>query len=233
MVGVEALLRWNHTTRGLVPPLDFLPLAEDTGLIIPIGRWVLRQACAQAREWQQAHPAVGGLTMSVNLSGRQLEDPNLLDDIRGALAASGLDPSALVLEITETVLMREAEPTIQVLQQLKSLGVRLAIDGTGYSSLGYLQRFPIDVLKIDRSFTAGLGGEPRQAALAEAVVKIGGTLRLQTVAEGVEQADQVEWLRALACDLGQGYLFAKPLRAQDCEAFLARRSTLVDLVEVN
>jgi diguanylate cyclase (GGDEF)-like protein/PAS domain S-box-containing protein len=234
VVGVEALLRWHHPTRGLVPPLDFLPLAEDTGLIIPIGRWVLQQACAQARRWQQAQPALAGLTMSVNLSGRQLEDPNLLDDVRGAVADSGLDPSTLVLEITETVLMREAEATIEVLHELKSLGVRLAIDdfGTGYSSLGYLQRFPIDVLKIDRSFTAGLGGEPRQAALAEAVVKIGATLNMQTVAEGVEHADQVEWLRALACELGQGYLFAKPLRAQDCEAILARPSTPVDLLEV-
>lgn len=221
-IGVEALLRWQHPERGLIPPLEFLPLAEDSGLIVPLGRWVLRAACAQMRDWQQRHPELTALTVSVNVSGRQLEDPRLIDDVRLALQDFRLDPAALILEITETVLMRETSSIVTTLHKLKELGVRLAIDdfGTGYSSLGYLHHFPIDILKIDRAFTAGLGGEGRQAALAEAVVKIGTTLDLQTVAEGIEATSQVSWLRALDCTYGQGYLFAKPLPALDCEIFL-------------
>jgi diguanylate cyclase (GGDEF)-like protein/PAS domain S-box-containing protein len=222
IIGVEALLRWNHPHRGLVAPLDFLPLAEDTGLIIPLGHWVLRRACAQARAWQLGHPELARLSMSVNVSGRQLDDPALIDDVRRALADTGLAPQSLVLEITESVLMRDTEATVLALRELKALGVRLAMDdfGTGYSSLASLQHFPIDVLKIDRSFTAGLDGEERQAALAEMVVRIGTTLDLQTVAEGIERADQVGWLQQLGCDYGQGYLFARPMAAQDCEVLL-------------
>jgi diguanylate cyclase (GGDEF)-like protein/PAS domain S-box-containing protein len=228
-VGVEALLRWNHPTRGLVPPLDFLPLAEDLGLIIPLGKWVLREACDQAVQWRARHHKLEQLTMSVNVSGRQLKHPDLVNDVYQALNESGLDPAALLLEITETVLMDEAESTIEVLNRLKALGIRVAIDdfGTGYSSLGYLQRFPIDVLKVDRSFTAGLAGEPRQAALAEAVVKIGATLNLQTVAEGVELDTQTDSLQSLDCDYAQGYLYAKPLPAIHCEALLAKTAELV------
>jgi diguanylate cyclase (GGDEF)-like protein/PAS domain S-box-containing protein len=225
VIGVEALLRWNHPRRGLVAPLDFLQLAEDTGLIVPLGRWVLGQACTQARAWQRSHPQLTGVTMSVNVSGRQLDDPGLVNDVQAALADTGLEPATLVLEITESVLMRDAETTIDTLHQLKALGVRIAMDdfGTGYSSLAYLQRFPIDVLKIDRSFTAGLGGEARQAALADAVVKIGATLELQTVAEGIELDHQVGWLQALGCDYGQGFLFAKPMPALQCESLLAAK----------
>lgn len=222
VVGVEALLRWHHPQRGLVPPLDFLPVAEAFGLIIPLGRWVLHEACRQAAEWRARHDSLAELTMSVNLSARQLSDPDLLQDVHDALANSGLEPGALVLEITETVLMSEAETTIETLRQLKGLGVRLAIDdfGTGYCSLAYLQRFPVDVLKVDRSFTASIGTELRQAALAEAVVKLGATLKLETVAEGIELDEQITSLQTLSCEYGQGFLFAKPLPAMDCEALL-------------
>ncbi len=229
IIGVEALLRWNHPVRGLVAPLDFLPLAEDTGLIIPLGQWVLRHACAQAREWQLDHSELAGLSMSVNVSGRQLDDPALMDVVRRALTDTGLAPEALVLEITESVLMRDAEATVLALRALKALGVRLAMDdfGTGYSSLASLQRFPIDVLKIDRSFTAGLDGEERQAALAEMVVRIGATLDLQTVAEGIERADEVGWLQQLGCDYGQGFLFSRPLPAKKCETLLVTQAAAV------
>jgi diguanylate cyclase (GGDEF)-like protein/PAS domain S-box-containing protein len=226
VIGVEALLRWHHPRRGLVPPLDFIPLAEETGLIVPLGRWVLREAASQAQEWRRRYPELAGLSISVNVSARQLEDGAFVPDVRQVLEDTGLDPSALVLEITETVLVTESSIVMEVLGSLRELGVRVAIDdfGTGYSSLGYLQQFPIDVLKIDRRFTLGANGDKRQAALTEAVIKIGSTLQLQTVAEGVELEDQVEVLRDMGCGYGQGFLFAKPLPAFDLEDFL-RAST--------
>jgi diguanylate cyclase (GGDEF)-like protein len=232
---VEALLRWHHPKRGMVPPLEFLPLAEECGLIVPLGRWVLRQALTQVAAWRRESPVLADLAVSVNVSGRQLEDPGFASEVRDALTASGLDdPSALILEITETTLMREAEETITRLSELKALGTRLAIDdfGTGYSSLGYLQHFPVDLLKIDRSFVAGLAGGPRQAALAEAVVKIGASLELQTVAEGVEMEEQVGQLRALACGYGQGFLFAEPLPAQGFQAQFAGQSTMAPAMAI-
>jgi diguanylate cyclase (GGDEF)-like protein/PAS domain S-box-containing protein len=221
-IGVEALVRWRHRERGLVLPLDFLPVAEDTGLIIPLGRWVLRQALSQLAAWRRCHPTLSGLTVNVNVSGHQLKDPSFVGEVVEALAANELAPSALMLEITETVLVGETPKVVEALGSLRALGVKLAIDdfGTGYSSLGYLQRFPVDVLKIDTSFVAGLGGGSLEAALAETVVDLGSTLGMQTVAEGVELEEQVEELLALGCAYGQGYLFAKPLPAADCEALL-------------
>jgi diguanylate cyclase (GGDEF)-like protein/PAS domain S-box-containing protein len=224
LVGLEALVRWNHPRRGFLVPAAFLSMAEDVGLIVPLGRWVLGAATAQLAAWHRQHPDLCDLRVSVNVSGRQLDDAGFVNDVESALANSGLQPSALELEITETVLMRESDLAIRKLRALKTLGVRLAIDdfGTGYSSLGYLQDFPVDVLKVDRSFVAGLGGEPRQAALAETAVRIGATLGLETVAEGIEDDAQAAGLEALDCQYGQGFLFSVPLPTADVEDVLRR-----------
>jgi diguanylate cyclase (GGDEF)-like protein len=214
MAGVEALLRWNHPERGLVMPLSFVPLAEETGLIVGIGRFVIREACRQAAAWRAAG-APAGLSVNVNLSGRQLEDPGLLDTVAGALRETGLDPGSLVLEITETVLMQDTEATIERLRALRALGVRLAVDdfGTGYSSLRYLNRFPVDVLKMAKPFVDGLGAGAEHSALARAIVDLGANLGMHIVAEGIERPEQLDALRALGCGYGQGYHFSRPLAA--------------------
>ena len=219
--GVEALLRWEHPTRGLLMPDDFIPIAETTGLIVPIGRWVLEQACRQAAEWQR--PA-RGLNVSVNVSGRQLDtDAGFLVQVQEALATSGLDPGLLTLEITETVLMRDAEASAAQLRKLKALGLRIAIDdfGTGYSSLGYLRQFPVDALKIDRSFITGIAGNPEASTLIHTLVQLGKSLGIETLAEGIEETSQLHHLRREACDSGQGYLFARPLTPQAVTELLA------------
>jgi diguanylate cyclase (GGDEF)-like protein/PAS domain S-box-containing protein len=220
--GVEALLRWQHPERGLVPPLEFIPLAEETGLIVPIGRWVLQEACRQARTWQDRNPTRPALTMSVNISGRQFQHPGLVADVEGALRAAQLPPSSLRLEITESVAMEAGLATIQTLQALKGLGVQLAIDdfGTGYSSLAYLKRFPVDSLKIDRSFVDGLGQDVQDTAIVRSVMTIAKSLQLTVTGEGVESAEQLEELRALACDEGQGYYFARPQASEWLEQLL-------------
>jgi diguanylate cyclase (GGDEF)-like protein/PAS domain S-box-containing protein len=207
--GVEALLRWQHPERGLVPPDQFVPLAEETGLIVPIGRWVLQEACRQAREWRDGGPA---LVMSVNISSRQFQHPGLVDDVAQALRAADLPASDLRLEITESVAMEAGVATVETLQALKGLGVTLAIDdfGTGYSSLAYLKRFPVDTLKIDRSFVDGLGQDPQDTAIVRSVITIAKTLNLAVTGEGIENLEQFEELRALACDEGQGFYFARP-----------------------
>jgi diguanylate cyclase (GGDEF)-like protein/PAS domain S-box-containing protein len=207
--GVEALLRWNHPTRGTIPPLQFIPLAEETGLIIPIGRWVLNAACREGVDIQQRFPREHPLAISVNLSVRQLQSETIVGDVREALETSGLPPSSLVLEITESVMMADTELAVARLYALKELGVRLAMDdfGTGYSSLSYLGRFPVDILKMDRSFLAEDKNEP----LAAAVIALGESLSLDVVAEGIEYDEQASSLRDLGCDLGQGFLFARPM----------------------
>ena len=221
--GVEALLRWQHPERGLIPPVEFVPLAEETGLIVPLGRWVLHAACRQAGAWRRAHPSAAALRVAVNVAERQLRDPDFVVDVRAALAAGELPSDALLLEITEGALVQEPERVRRTLAALKALGVRLAVDdfGTGYSSLSYLQRFPIDVLKIDKSFVRGVAGEGGDRAIARTVVALGRTLGLRTVAEGVETEAQRAVLARLGCDLGQGYLFARPLAAGDVLAFVA------------
>jgi diguanylate cyclase (GGDEF)-like protein/PAS domain S-box-containing protein len=212
--GVEALLRWNHPERGRVAPDEFIPLAEEMGLIVPIGRWVLRQGCRQAKAIQELVPQDPPLTMAVNLSVKQLQHSDIVADVRDALDDSGLSPSSLTLEITETVMMTDTDLAVQRLQELRALGVRLAMDdfGTGYSSLSYLSRFPVDVLKMDRSFLAA-GASPEASGLATAVVALGKTLSLDVVAEGIEYPEQWTTLRDLGCGLGQGFYFARPMDA--------------------
>ena len=210
--GSEALMRWTHPVRGNVPPTEFIPLAEENGLILDLGRWILETACRQTRTWQD-ESGRSDLTVSVNLSGRQISDTNLVADVARVLASSGLDPHCLTLEITETVLIHDVEATISAFRALKALGIRLAIDdfGTGYSSLSYLRQFPIDILKIDRSFVASLDGSADSNALVRSIINLSSTLRLDTVAEGIETAEQRQVLRGLGAQRGQGYLFARAM----------------------
>ena len=222
---VEALVRWKHPQRGLLFPADFVGLSEETGLIVPLGRWVLHEACRQTRQWQLAAPATK-LAISVNLSARQLQQPGLVDEIGEVLRETRLDPGALRLEITETVVMHDAPITLAKLEALKALGVQLAIDdfGTGYSSLGYLKRFPVDTLKIDRSFVKGIGRDVEDSAIVRAVITVAKSLGLSVTAEGIETADQLDQLRTLGCDHGQGYFFAKPMTSDRVPAFLVATS---------
>ncbi|HEY2603562.1 MAG TPA: EAL domain-containing protein [Thermoleophilaceae bacterium] len=219
--GVEALLRWRHPERGRVAPDQFIPFAEETGLIIPIGRWVLREGCRNGVLLQQAFPVEPAMTMSINLSVKQLQHSDIVADVRDALEESGLAPECLTLEITETVMMADADLAVSRLTELKALGVRLAMDdfGTGYSSLSYLSRFPVDILKMDRSFLRE-GATPEQSGLASAVVALGQTLQLEVVAEGIEQHDQWTSLRDLGCDHGQGFYFARPMDVDSALEYL-------------
>jgi diguanylate cyclase (GGDEF)-like protein len=219
VVGVEALLRWRHRSGEVIPPDAFIPIAEDSGLIVPIGRWVLEQACAQGAAW---HAQGHDLNISVNVSARQLERPEFVEEVRAALHDSGLDPATLTLEITETVLMRKPDTTALLLAELKRLGVRIAVDdfGTGYSSLAYLRQFPVDSLKIDRTFITGLALSSEAHALTHTLIQLGKALGLQTLAEGVEQHSQVRALQREGCDLAQGFLFARPLAPDALERFL-------------
>ncbi|HEY4917817.1 MAG TPA: bifunctional diguanylate cyclase/phosphodiesterase [Solirubrobacteraceae bacterium] len=219
IVGVEALLRWRHATSGVVSPDVFIPIAEDNGLIIPIGRWVLEQACAQSVAWQQrGYP----LNISVNVSARQLERPEFVEEVRRVLSDSGIDPGTLTLEITETALMRSPDATAHLLAELKTLGIRIAVDdfGTGYSSLAYLRQFPVDSLKIDRTFITGLALSSEAHALTHTLIQLGAALGLETLAEGVEHHSQVRELQREGCDLAQGFLFARPLHPNDLELLL-------------
>ena len=220
--GVEALVRWPHPQRGLLPPSTFIPIAEETGLIRELGRQVLAVACTQARRWQVRHPYDPPLTVSVNLSPRQLHADGLISHVTDALEMSGLPASTLVLEITEGTMMHDTDATIRKLQALKALGVRLAVDdfGTGYSSLSYLQRFPIDILKIDRAFVAAIGSDDDKSSLVRAIVSLAKTLQLQAVAEGIETRAQTEILTGLGCDLAQGYYLAHPMDPEALENIL-------------
>jgi diguanylate cyclase (GGDEF)-like protein len=218
--GVEALLRWQHPTRGVVEPDDFISSLELSGLIVPVGKWVLEEACRQGAAWRrQGHQ----ISVSVNVSARQLERDKIVDDVHGALLASAFDPSALILELTETTLMKDVDATVARLGLLKDLGVRLAVDdfGTGYSSLAYLRQFPVDVLKIDRSFVSGIANTQEATALVHALVQLGKVLGLETIAEGIETHDQQMWLKAEAVDGGQGFLFARPLDVEAVGRLLA------------
>ena len=203
--GLEALVRWEHPERGLVPPGDFIPLAEESGLIVPLGRWVLGEACRQAAAWS----SVG---VAVNVSTRQLVDRRLVTDVADILSRTGLDPARLTLEITETLIMERLESSLELLHQLKALGVRLSLDdfGTGYSSLSYLERLPLDVLKLDRSFVSGLDRGEDEPAIVAAIIEMGRALGVTVIAEGVETEEQLERLRGLGCAYAQGFHFARP-----------------------
>ncbi len=222
--GVEALLRWQHPTRRVMPPDHFLPLLEESGLIVPLGRWVIQEAC---RQGANLHRDGYMLSMSVNISARQLESENLVDDVRDALAESGFEPNALVLEITETTIMRDTSLMVDRLIALKGLGVRIAIDdfGTGYSSLAYLRQFPVDILKIDRSFISSLATTRDSSMLIHTLVQFGKTLGLETIAEGIEEEGQMDPLLAEQCDTGQGFLYGRPLSPTQLEIFLRTHLT--------
>jgi diguanylate cyclase (GGDEF)-like protein len=215
MDAVEALVRWEDPTNGMIMPDEFIPIAEETGLILPLGEWVLGEACRQAQTWRTEHPQLSHLGISVNLSGRQIAQSDLITVVANVLADTGLPPGRLVLEITESALMADAEQAITVLRGLKNLGVRLSIDdfGTGYSSLSYLKKFPVDILKIDRSFVDGLGVEDDDSAIVQATINLAHSLGLTTVAEGTETPEQVRALIDLGCDKAQGYFFSRPLAA--------------------
>jgi len=213
VIGAEALIRWQQPEMGLVSPAEFIPLAEETGLILPIGEWVLRTACAQLKAWHDA--GHGSLRMAINISGAQFRRQHLIPVLQQALSSTGVDPAALELEITESVVMRGADETIGVLKEIKAMGPRICVDdfGTGYSSLGYLKRFPVDVLKIDQSFVRGLATDPADAAITGAIITVARGLNLAVVAEGVETEEQRRLLQAGGCRLMQGYLFGRPVPA--------------------
>jgi Amt family ammonium transporter len=217
--GCEALIVWEHPARGLIPPSDFIPTAEETGQIVPIGRWALEQACRDCKEW-------GGVSVSVNLSGKQLVQPDLLDQVRGALSLSGLDARRLKLEVTESVIMENAGPASLMLSQLKAMQVHLLLDdfGTGYSSLSYLHNFRFDTLKIDKSFVARLEGAGKQAEIVRTIVSLARALSMEVVAEGVENPAQLQALRALNVESAQGYWFSRPLDADRFGALVNART---------
>ncbi len=222
IVGFEALVRWQHPTRGLVPPIDFIPLAEETGIIVPLGRWVLETACRQAVVWNDLRPDGPRLSMSVNLSAREFGQPDLIDQVDRLLIETGMDPTTLELEITESVMMDQSEVGVRALSRLRDMGVRVVLDdfGTGYSSLAYLKHLPLDTIKIDRSFVAGLDGDADRSIVG-AVIALAHGLRIDVVAEGIETEAQFHLLREMGCDVGQGYLFARPLPAAEASRLLA------------
>ena len=231
VMGAEALLRWEHPDLGLVSPLDFIPLLEETGLIVPVGEWILRQAC----EWGATQHKHGDIRVSVNLSGRQFRVPDLSDQVTRALTASRLKPEALELEITESVLMQSDNISTANLMALDKLGVRLAIDdfGTGYSSLSYLKRFPIKTLKIDRTFIRDVTDDQDDAAIVTAIIAMAHSLKVEVVAEGVENRHQLDFLRRLGCDVIQGFFINRPLPAAEINRFLARGRQVLDFAHIN
>ena len=229
LTGVEALARWQHPTRGSVPPTEFIAIAEETGLIVPLGEWVLDRACRQLHHWQYQHPDRHDLVMSVNLSGVQLRQPDLLERITAVLEDTAVDPHRLILELTESVLMDDPIETLRVLRDLKQLGLRLSVDdfGTGYSSLAYLKRFPVDALKIDRTFVDGLGTDPDDSAIVTAVLALASALGLTSIAEGIETQAQLNALAALGCQRAQGFLLGRPAPAADLDEILHAGRVLV------
>jgi predicted signal transduction protein with EAL and GGDEF domain len=229
ITGMEALLRWQHPDLGLVAPMQFIPVAEETGLIIPIGKWVLQTACLQNVAWQNA--GLPRLSMAVNLTARQFGDEHLLGDIASILQSTRMEACLLELEIHESLLIRDVERTLQILMQLKALGVKIAIDdfGTGYSSLASLQRFPLDTIKIDRSYIRDIATRGEESGLTKAIIGMGKSLSLTVVAQGVETREQAEFLRANACDEFQGFYFNKPLSAQKFTELLRAQEAGVTL----
>ncbi len=223
IVGFEALLRWRHPLYGLVPPADFIPIAEETGVIVPVGAWVLRQACMQLKSWHTKFPCDPPLSMNVNLSVKQLGDPELVESVAGILAETGIPPESLNLELTESSLVSELESARDVLSRLQSLHVGLDLDdfGTGYSSFSYLRTLNFDALKIDRSFINRLESDSESRAIVETILNLARTLHMEVVAEGIETEEQLAKLVDLGCATGQGFLFSKPIAAELAEQLLA------------
>jgi len=226
LAGVEALVRWRHPTRGLLLPGEFIPVAEDSRLMLPLGRWVLAEACRQAAQWRLDHPAAHDLTLCVNFSSAQFTDPTLVGGVRETLADAGLPAERLVIELTETAFLRDTESMVERMMDLKALGVRLAVDdfGTGNASLRHLAKFPVDVLKVDRSFVSNIGIDRRQTAIAGSIIRLGEDLGMAVVAEGIETPDQLARLRQLGCDFGQGFYLGRPAPAEDLDPLLRRPS---------
>jgi len=226
MVGMEALLRWQASDLGMMPPSEFIPVAEQTGLIVPLGEWVLKTACAQNKQWQNAkYPPV---SVSVNLSGRQFHHQNLVEKVEAVLRETRLEPQWLDLEITETYAMQDADFTLAILKDLKHMGVRISLDdfGTGYSSLSHLKNFPIDTLKIDRSFVKDLATDPKEEAIVSAIIVLAHSLGMDVVGEGVETAEELAILRKHKCDKIQGYYYSRPIPVHDFESLLQSPKTL-------
>jgi EAL domain-containing protein (putative c-di-GMP-specific phosphodiesterase class I) len=220
---VEALVRWEHPERGLLDPDEFVPMAEESGLVIPMGEQVLREACLRAKEWQEAHPRTPPLVMSVNLSARQLSRPDLAETVEGIVKETGLEGSCLTLDVTETIYVRTLAGNTETLDRLRDLGARISIDdfGVGYSSLAYLKRLPADAIKIDRSFVRGLGVDVEDTAIVHMIIELAHTLGLEVIAEGVESEGQATLLREMGCDMAQGYHFSKPLPPEEIPALLS------------
>ncbi len=225
VVGFEVLARWPHATRGMIAPAEFIPMAEETGLIVPLGAHILRQACLQLQQWQQQMPGAASCFVSVNISAVQFQQPQLVEQIERILRETGLDAGCLRLEVTESVLMHDAAQATKMLIQLKALGVRLSLDdfGTGYSSLSYLHRFPFDALKVDRSFVGRMGADTESAKIVKTIMALADELAMEVVAEGVETTQQLAQLRALGCQYAQGYLYAAPVDVLAAQEFVGRR----------
>ncbi|NJO51771.1 MAG: EAL domain-containing protein [Leptolyngbyaceae cyanobacterium RM2_2_4] len=231
IVGFEALVRWHHPEKGWISPGDFIPVAEDTGLVIPLGQWILAEACRQLREWQLEFPH-GTLSISVNLSTKQFSQPELIEQISQLLRHYQVEPHRLKIEITESAIMENTESATALLEQLKALGLQLMIDdfGTGYSSLSYLHQFPIDTVKIDQSFVGRIGSDDAEdegAEIVRAIVMLAHTLEMSVVAEGIETAEQVSQLKILKAEYGQGYFFAKPLSSEEAATLIKTKSSLI------
>jgi diguanylate cyclase (GGDEF)-like protein/PAS domain S-box-containing protein len=235
VIGAEALVRWQHPTRGLVPPLEFIPLAEETGLIVPLGGWILREACRQLAEWQRLRGGGEPFVMNVNLSSRQLVRDAIADEVAAAVDESGIRASWLVLEVTETVLMADPVVAATALGHIRELGVRVALDdfGSGYSSLSHLRRFPIDIVKIDKSFVDDVATDGVESAIARSIIDLGRAMQIETVAEGIEAGEQAETLRSLGCGFGQGFFFARPLDPAAWEGLLRSDGTVATSAPAN
>jgi diguanylate cyclase (GGDEF)-like protein/PAS domain S-box-containing protein len=227
IIGFESLVRWRQPERGMISPLEFIPVAEETGLIVPLGKWILHESCRQLCQWQQENPAAAALTVSVNLSCKQFSQPDLAEQIADALRETGLDPRYLKLEITESHIMGNCETAVEMMNRLRALGVEISLDdfGTGYSSLSYLHSLPIDYLKIDRSFVNSIGEGTKKGEIVSTIVKLAHNLKVKTVAEGIETAEQLSQLRQLNCQYGQGYFFSKPLESEAASLFIGAGTT--------
>ena len=235
LMGFESLMRWNHPQRGIIPPNEFIPVAEETGLIVPMTIWMLRKSCAQLVEWQEKTPLNKGLMMSVNLSGKHFAHPDAVEQISRILVETQVKPSCIKLEITESAVMENAETAISMLKELRALGVQLSIDdfGTGYSSLSYLHRFPIDMLKVDRSFVGTMEDGSENGEIVRTIIALAKTLGLNVVAEGIESIHQLHQLRILGCEYGQGFLFSRPVPVEEAGVLLEDRARWQNIIPDN